>query len=80
MSIEDWTPPREWEPRVGGRVVKWREPEVVGVVVRCDRYGHFADPYWRASVRWDTDRPEGSWVEHNIETTWLARAEQESQR
>lgn len=59
---------KEWEPEVGERVVEWREPEVAGTVVRCDRYGHFADPYWRADVRWD-----GGGIGAGIETSNLTR-------
>ena len=66
--VEEWTPPRGWKPEIGERVVEWREPEVVGTVVACDRYGHFADPYWRVSVRWD-----GGDVGHGIETSNLTR-------
>lgn len=64
---------QEWEPKLHERVVdRRRDTEgVAGEVVRCDGYGHFADPYWRAAVRWDG----GSYVEHGIETTWLAREE-----
>ncbi len=58
----------EWEPKLQQRVVDQRRDTngTAGKVVRCARYGHFADPYWRASVHWD-----GGYVEHSIETTWL---------
>ncbi|MFG1846854.1 hypothetical protein [Micromonospora carbonacea] len=69
MTIEqDWTPLRAWEPELDERVTTWRDPRTVGTVVRCDRYGHYADPYWRASVRWDGGR-----VEHGVETSSLVR-------
>lgn len=59
---------REWEPPLNERVTHWRDLDTAGTVIRCDRYGHFADPYWRASVHWDGGR-----VEHNIETSSLTR-------
>lgn len=61
----------EWEPQIGQRVVDQRTDTCgrVREVVDCVRYGHFADPYWRADVRWDSGRVE------NIETTWLDRVE-----
>jgi hypothetical protein len=68
MTADDWIPYGEWEPALGERVVEWREPSIVGTVVACDRYGHFADPYWRASVQWD-----GGGVGHHIETSNLTR-------
>ncbi len=69
MTIDQDRPPlREWEPEPNERVTTWRDPDTAGTVVRCDRYGHFADPYWRASVRWDGGR-----VEHGIETSSLVR-------
>jgi len=69
MTInQDRTPLRGWEPEHNERVVNWREPGTVGTVIRCDHYGHFADPYWRVSVRWDDGR-----VEHDIETSSLTR-------
>lgn len=60
---------QEWEPNLHERVVDLRRDTrgAVGEVVRCDRYGHFADPYWRAAVRWSSSR-----VEDNIPTVWLA--------
>lgn len=66
---------QEWEPKLNERVIdRRRDTEgTTGEVVRCDRYGHFADPYWRASVRWDG----GGYVEENIETSWLAREEED---
>ncbi len=60
----------EWEPKLHERVVDQRRSTKgqVGEVVACDRFGHFADPYWRADVRWD-----GGNVERSIETSWLAQ-------
>lgn len=66
---QDLTPLREWEPELNERVVTWRNPGTVGTVIRCDRLGHFADPYWRASVCWDG----GGRVEHGVETSSLTR-------
>lgn len=65
---------QEWEPKLGERVVDQRRDTrgTAGVVVRCDGFGHFADPYWRASVRWDDD----GFVEESIETSWLVREEE----
>ncbi|GAA2347398.1 hypothetical protein [Dactylosporangium salmoneum] len=62
----------EWEPKIGERVVDGRRDSrgAAGVVIDCARYGHFAGPYWRASVRWGA-----GYVEHNIETSWLDRDE-----
>ncbi|MFG2046048.1 hypothetical protein ACGFIW_01290 [Micromonospora sp. NPDC048935] len=69
MTIDQDHPPlREWEPELSERVTTWRDPNSVGTVIGCDRYGHFADPYWRASVRWDDGR-----VGHGIETSLLVR-------
>lgn len=67
-------PLQEWEPKVGERVVDLRRDSegVTGTVVRCDRYGHFADPYWRAAVSWG-EAGAGGYPEHNISTVWLAR-------
>ncbi|GGM27794.1 hypothetical protein GCM10011608_10760 [Micromonospora sonchi] len=71
MTInQEHTPLREWEPERNERVVHWRDPNTVGTVIRCDRYGHVADPYWRASVRWDGGR-----VEDGIETSSLTRVD-----
>ncbi len=71
MSVDhDLTPLRAWEPELNERIVSWRDPDTVGTVIACDRYGHFADPYWRATVRWDGGR-----VEHNIETSSLTRSD-----
>lgn len=63
----------EWEPKLRDRVVDERSGTkgAAGEVVACDRYGHFADPYWRAAVRWDS-----GYVEENICTVWLGRAEE----
>ncbi|MEU0078454.1 hypothetical protein ABZY58_11210 [Micromonospora tulbaghiae] len=61
-------PLSEWEPNRGERVVRWNERDMAGTVIDCARYGHFADPYWRVSVRWDGGR-----VEHGIETSTLTR-------
>ncbi|MFI6228709.1 hypothetical protein ACIBCR_15510 [Micromonospora echinospora] len=68
MTGQTQAPLKEWEPSINERVIDWREPNKFGTVVRCDRYGHFADPYWRASVRWDGGR-----VEDGIETSALTR-------
>lgn len=68
MPDQTWTPPREWEPQVGERVIRSREPAIVGVVVRCDCFGHFADWYWRADVRWI-----GGGTSCSIETSNLTR-------
>jgi hypothetical protein len=70
MNADEWVSPREWEPDLGERVVDRQRDTAgtVGRVIGCDRYGHFADPYWRASVRWDT-----GYVEHHIETSNLTR-------
>ncbi|WP_433460630.1 hypothetical protein [Micromonospora sp. CA-248212] len=71
MTIDhDPTPLREWEPELNERVTTWRDPHTIGIVIACDRLGHFADPYWRASVRWDGGR-----VEHGIETSALVRVD-----
>ncbi len=77
-DLDGWVPLREWEPEVGETVVDRRfvdrggpDKEVSmqrGTVLDCRRYGHFADPYWRASVRWS-----GGGVEQNIETSCLTR-------
>ncbi|MFF0822488.1 hypothetical protein ACFYUR_19165 [Micromonospora haikouensis] len=67
-AIENLTPLREWEPALNERVTTWRRPDITGTVIRCDRYGHVADPYWRVSVRWD-----GGGVEHGVETLSLTR-------
>ncbi|MFI7073494.1 hypothetical protein [Micromonospora sediminicola] len=66
---QTWTPLREWEPDINERVVDFRHPDTAGTVLRVDRYGHFADPYWRVTVRWDG----GGRVEHGVETTSLTR-------
>lgn len=68
MNADELVPFREWEPEIGEPVVEWREPEVVGTVVEVHRYGHFADPYWRADVRWP-----GGGVGRSIETSNLTR-------
>ncbi|QKW15456.1 hypothetical protein [Verrucosispora sp. NA02020] len=69
MTIsQDHVPLREWEPEYRERVVRRDAPDTAGTVVRCDRFGHVADPYWRVSVRWD----DGG-VEHNVETSSLIR-------
>jgi len=71
MKLEDIQYPLgEWEPQLDERVVDLRREDEgqVGVVVACNRYGHFADPYWRVSVRWDNN-----FVESGIETSWLVR-------
>ncbi len=67
-----WTEPAEWEPALRERVTDLRHATrgATGVVTACERYGHFADPYWRATVRWDDGR-----VEAGIETSWLAKSE-----
>lgn len=66
----DPTPLREWEPELNERVTTWRDPDTVGTVIECDQFGHVADPYWRASVRWDGGR-----VEHGVETSSLTRVD-----
>lgn len=58
----------EWEPYVHQRVVDERVDGRgnKGKVLDVTRFGHFADPYWRATVRWD----DGNY-ETGIETSWL---------
>ncbi len=71
MTVDsDPIPLREWEPEINERVVSWRDPDTAGTVIHCVRYGHFADPYWRASVRWDGGR-----VERGVETSSLTRTD-----
>jgi hypothetical protein len=56
-----------WEPDLEQRVVdRRREQQGAGTVVRCDQYGHFANPYWRVVVLWDSGR-----LEHDIEVSSL---------
>jgi hypothetical protein len=61
-----WTPPAEWEPELGERVMDSTGRK--GVVIKCDIYGHFTDQYWRAAVRWDNGG-----TEYDIETSNLTR-------
>ncbi|MCG5464299.1 hypothetical protein MED01_002465 [Micromonospora sp. MED01] len=71
MTIDEDRPPlREWEPEHNERVTHWRDPDTVGTVIESGQYGHFADPCWRASVRWDGGR-----VERGIETSSLVRVD-----
>lgn len=62
-----------WEPRIGENVrdLRWDSTGDWGVVVHCTRFGHFADPYWRASVRWSS-----GYIEDGISTVWLAREDE----
>ncbi|MEU4558439.1 hypothetical protein AB0F72_08615 [Actinoplanes sp. NPDC023936] len=69
MTADELTPLHEWEPALKEQVAHWRAPQRLGTVLRCDQYGHFADPYWRVTVRWD----DTGGVEHNIETSCLVR-------
>ncbi len=68
MTAAEFTPLHEWEPAIGERVKEWNDQDVIGTVVRCDRYGHVGDPYWRVSVRWDC----GGYSD-NLETSRLLR-------
>lgn len=68
MTAAEFAPLREWQPALNEQVLRWDQPGVVGTVVRCDRYGHFGDPYWRVSVEWPSGR-----VEDGIETSSLIR-------
>lgn len=62
--------PREWEPAEQSAVLDTRRSNqgTPGRVIRVDRYGHFADPYWRADIRW-----AGGRVETGVETSHLTR-------
>lgn len=63
----------EWDPDQGETVVDTRDGDrrgMRGTVLRVDQFGHFADPWWLAQVRW-TD----GWVEKAVSTVWVTRTD-----